>query len=233
MQEFRLGLIGRKVGMTQIFEDNERIPVTVVQLGPNVVVQKKTADGKDGYNAIQLGFDPKRPKSVNKPEQGHFNRADVAPQRILREFRVTDEQISQYDVGQELTLDLFVEGEWVDVTGTSKGKGFQGVIKRYNQKGAKQATHGTHEQFRHPGSIGMRSTPGEVFKGKRLPGHMGNKRVTTQNVRIAKIIPEKGVVLIHGTVPGPKDGYVMVRQAMKNLGRTTRRGQPWNRHAAK
>lgn len=237
-----MGLIGRKLGMTQIFEDGQRIPVTVVELGPNVVVQKKTvettrqrhpnhAHREGGYNAIQLGFDDKRAKSVKKPERGHFEKAGVAPKRILRELRMDDQKIEEFEVGQELRADVFQEGEWVDVVGTSKGKGFQGVVKRHNMKGAKQATHGTHEQFRHVGSIGCRSTPGEVNKGKRLPGQMGNKRVTVQNVRIVKILLDKNVVLIHGTVPGAKGGYVMVRQAVKALGRTIPRGQYWDRHA--
>ena len=179
----RLALIGKKAGMTQIFENGARIPVTVVELGPNTVVQKKTKDGVDGYDAIQIGFDEVEHRKVTKPMTGHFARADVKPVRVLREVRLEGDEVSGYEVGQALTCDLFKEGELVDVTGTSKGKGFAGVMKKHNMKGAKQKTHGTHEQFRHVGSIGQRTTPGEVYKGKRLPGQMGNKTVTTQNVR--------------------------------------------------
>lgn len=215
---FRKGLIGKKIGMTQIFEDGQRIPVTVVELGPNVVVQKKTKDTKDGYNAIQIGYDDKEHRKVNKPMKGHYERADVKPKWVLRELRVDDDaKIAEFEVGQELKVDLFEAGEWIDVTGISKGKGFQGVMRKHNMKGAKQATHGTHEQFRHPGSIGCRTTPGEVNKGKRLPGQMGNKRVTVQNLKIAKVIPEKNIVLIAGSVPGPRNGYVMVSAAVKKL----------------
>lgn len=215
---FRKGLLGKKVGMTQIFEDGNRIPVTVVELGPNTVVQKKTKDTKDGYNAIQIGYGDKAHRKVNKPLTGHFARSDVKPKWLLREIRVEDDaKIGEFEVGQELKAEQFAEGDWIDVTAFSKGKGFQGVVRRHNMKGAKQKTHGTHEQFRHVGSIGCRSTPGEVHKGKRLPGQMGNKKVTVQNLRIVKIIPEKNLVLIRGSVPGPRNGYVMVRDAIKKL----------------
>ncbi len=215
----RLGLIGKKIGMTQIFENGVRIPVTVVELGSNVVVQKKTTESKDGYAALQLGFDEVEHRKVSKPMQGHFRKSDVKPVRLLREFRLGDEDVQGYEVGQDITADIFSEGEIVDVTGTSKGKGFQGVIRRYGMKGAKQATHGTHEQFRHVGSIGCRTTPGEVHKGKRLPGHMGNKRVTTQNVRVVKIDLDNGRLLIRGSVPGPRNGYVVVRKSAKKPGK--------------
>ena len=216
----RMGLIGKKIGMTQIFDDQgQRIPVTVLELGPNTVTQKKTKDSKDGYNAIQIGFAEKAHRKVNKPMTGHFKRHDLKPCWILRELRVEDGNIGEFEVGQALKADLFKEGEFIDVTGISKGKGFQGVMKRHNMKGAKQATHGTHEQFRHVGSIGCRTTPGEVHKGKRLPGQMGNERVTVQNLRIAKIDLENNIVLVRGSVPGPKNGFVMVFQAVKNLGR--------------
>ena len=218
---FRMGLIGKKVGMTHIFQDGLRIPVTVLELGPNTVVQKKTKDSKDGYDAIQIGFGDKEHRKVNKPMAGHFKRADVKPKWVLRELRLTDAEVGKFEVGQELKADVFKEGEWVDVTGTSKGKGFQGVMKRHNMKGAKQATHGTHEQFRHVGSIGCRTTPGEVHKGKRLPGQMGNERVTMQNVQVVKVDLEKNLVLVTGSVAGPRNGYVMVRQAVKNLGRVS------------
>lgn len=215
----RLGLIGRKIGMTQVFENGERIPVTVVELGPNVVVQKKTTASKDGYDALQLGFDPVEHRKVPKPEQGHFARADVKPCRILREFRLEANELEPYDVGGEVKADIFSENEIVDVTGTTKGKGFQGVVRRHGMKGAKQESHGTHEQFRHVGSIGCRTTPGEVHKGKRLPGHMGDVRVTTQNVRIVKIDLENNRVLIRGSVPGARNSYVVVRKSAKKTGK--------------
>ena len=215
---FRMGLIGKKLGMTQIFVDGERIAVTVVQLGPNTIVQKKTTDSKDGYNAIQIGFDDKPHKKVTKPMKGHFERSGVKPKWILREIRVHDDtKIADFEVGQELNADFLSEGDFVDVQGTSKGKGFQGVIRKFNMKGAKQKTHGTHEQFRHPGSIGCRTTPGEVNKGKRLPGQMGNVRVTTQNVRVVRVDLEKNLVLLRGSVPGARNSYVVIYQATKKL----------------
>lgn len=217
----RKGLIGKKIGMTQIFEDGKRISVTVVELGPNVVVQKKSADGKDGYHAVQIGYGDKEHRKVNKAMTGHFKRADVKPKWELRELRGSADLIGPMEVGQEIKADVFQEGEWIDVTATSKGKGFAGVMKMHNMKGAKQKTHGTHEQFRHVGSIGCRTTPGEVYKGKRLPGQMGNKQVTVQNLRIVKIDLEKNLVLIRGSVPGARNSTVFVRQAVKNLGRVT------------
>lgn len=216
---FRMGLIGKKIGMTQVFDDNgDRIAVTVVELGPNTVVQKKTTDSKDGYNAIQIGHGDKPHKKVSKPMKGHFEKSGVKPKWILREIRIRDEaKAADFEVGQELKADFLSEGDFVDVVGISKGKGFQGVMRKHNMKGAKQKTHGTHEQFRHPGSIGCRTTPGEVNKGKRLPGQMGNVRVTVQNVRVVKVDLEKNLVLVAGSVPGPKNGYVMVYEAIKKL----------------
>jgi large subunit ribosomal protein L3 len=217
----RKGLIGKKLGMTQIFEDGERIPVTVIELGPCTVVQKKTPEGKDGYGAIQIGFADKEHRKVNKPDAGHFARADVKPKWLLKELRIDDAStLEGFEVGQELKADTFGEGDWVDVTGTSTGKGFQGVMKRHGMKGAKQDTHGTHEQFRHVGSIGCRSTPGEVHKGKRLPGRMGGEQVTTQNLRIVKVLSDKNVVLVRGAVPGKRNSYVLIRSAIKKLHRT-------------
>lgn len=216
---FRIGLIGKKLGMTQIFENGARVPVTVLELGPNVVVQKKTKDGKDGYDAIQIGFDEMPHKKLNQPMKGHFERADVKPTRTLREIRCPGDKVQEFEVGQEIRCDVFETGELVDVTGTSKGKGFQGVVRRHNMKGAKQKTHGTHEQFRHVGSIGCRTTPGEVNKGKRLPGHMGQETVTTQNVQIARVDLENNRILIRGSVPGSRNAYVMVRKSVKKFGR--------------
>jgi large subunit ribosomal protein L3 len=217
---FRKGLIGKKLGMTQIFEDGNRIPVTVLQLGPNTIVQKKLPEGKDGYGAIQIGYGEKEHRKVNKPMAGHFKNADVKPMWELWEIRVPDAaKLGEYEVGQELKADMFAAGDFIDVTATSKGKGFAGVMKRWNMKGAKNATHGTHEVFRHGGSLGMRSTPGRVMRGKHMPGHMGNERVTIQNLRVAKIDLENNIVLIHGAVPGPKNGTVLVRDAVKKLGK--------------
>ncbi|MBX2810521.1 MAG: 50S ribosomal protein L3 [Myxococcales bacterium] len=214
-----MALIGKKLGVTQIFKNGARIPVTVVELGPNTIIQKKTREGKDGYDAIQLGFDEKPHKKVGKAMKGHFQRADVKPVRFIREVRCTAEKVTEFEVGQQVSCDLFQVGELVDVTGTSKGKGFQGVMRRHNMKGAKQKTHGTHEQFRHVGSIGCRTTPGEVDKGKRLPGQMGNTTSTTQNVQIVGVDTENNRVLIRGSVPGARNGYVIVKQSMKKLGR--------------
>ena len=221
---FRKGLIGKKLGMTQIFEDGVRIPVTVIELGPNTIVQKKTPEGKDGYGAIQLGFGDKAHRKVNKPMTGHYNGADVKPKWILREIRVPDAaKLAEYEVGQELKADMFAAGDFVDITGTSIGKGFAGVMKRHHMKGSKQATHGTHEVFRHGGSIGMRSTPGRVQRGKRMPGHLGNKRTTTQNLKVAKVDVENNLILIRGAVPGAKNSHVVVRDAVKKLGRSLKK----------
>lgn len=216
---FRLGMLGRKLGMTHVFVDGLRIPVTVLELGPNTVVQKKTKDSKDGYNALQLGFDDKEHRKLTKALTGHFKRADVKPKWLLREVRVADDRkINEFSVGQEIKADaIFTEGQFVDVTGTSKGKGFQGVMKRHNMKGSKQASHGTHEYQRHGGSIGCRTTPGRVHAGKRMGGHMGHERKTVQNLKVVKIDAEKNVVLVEGSVPGPNNGFVLVRPAIKKL----------------
>ncbi|NJK90153.1 MAG: 50S ribosomal protein L3 [Myxococcales bacterium] len=205
--------------MTQVFENGDRIPVTVLELGPNVVIQKKTQHTKDGYAALQVGFDEVEHRKVTKPMLGHFAKSDVKPRRRVMEFRIPEGDVEGHEVGHELKADIFAEGEIVDVTGTTKGKGFQGVVRRHGMKGAKQDSHGTHEQFRHVGSIGCRTTPGEVHKGKRLPGHMGNVRVTTQNVRIVKIDLETNRVLIRGSVPGSRNSYVVVRKSAKKPGK--------------
>lgn len=216
---FRIALLGKKLGVTQIFENGARIPVTVVELGPNRIVMKKTKAGKDGYDAIQIGFEEMDHEKVTKPMQGHFKSVDIKPLRVLRELRVTEDKIGEFEVGQELRCDVFKEGELVDVTGTAKGKGFQGVIRRHNMKGAKQKTHGTHEQFRHVGSIGCRTTPGEVNRGKRLPGRMGGQTQTTQNLQIVKVDLENNRVLVKGAIPGGRNGVVMIRKSMKKFER--------------
>ena len=190
------GLIGKKIGMSQLFDDTGNvIPVTVVETGPCVVVQKKD-EAKDGYNALQLGFGTQKNQRVNRPLRGHMAKAEKGSFRVLREFRVDD--VSDYEVGQELTVtDLVEAGDLVDVTGTSKGRGFAGVMKRWGFHGFSR-THGTHEYFRHGGSIGNRSYPGKVFKGKRMAGHLGNERVSIQNLRVVEVRPEENLLLVKG-----------------------------------
>jgi large subunit ribosomal protein L3 len=207
-------LLGKKVGMTQIFkESGEVVPVTVVEVGPCVVTQKKTTE-KDGYNAIQIAFDDKKKQRVLKPEAGHFKAAKSPVKRFIKEVRLDDANIGNYEVGQVLTADLFKEGDIVDVIGVSIGKGYQGVMKRHHFSGFPM-THGTHEFRRHGGSIGCRTEPGKVFKNKRMAGQMGNERVTVQNLKVAGVEADKNYVLIRGAVPGAKNGYVTVRASVK------------------
>ncbi|SRR5699024_3647684 len=204
------GILGTKVGMTQIFAENgDLIPVTVIQATPNVVLQKKTVD-TDGYDAIQLGFADKREKLANKPEKGHAAKAETAPKRYIREFRGMD--VNAHEVGQEVKVDTFAEGDVVDVTGVSKGKGFQGVVKRHNFK-IGFMSHGSRFH-RAPGSIG--SVDGQrVFKGKKLPGRMGNKAVTIQNLEIVKVDAERNLLLVKGNIPGARKSLVKVSSAIK------------------
>ncbi len=205
------GILGTKVGMTQIFTENgELVPVTVVKCEPNVVLQKKTME-KDGYEAIQLGFKDKRVSLANKPELGHFAKANANPKRYLREVR--GKELYNFEVGQEIKVNIFEEGEIVDVTGTSKGKGFQGVIKRHNQ-GRGPMGHGSH-YHRGPGSMGP-IDPNHVRPGKKLPGHMGHETVTIQNLEIVKVDVERDLLLIKGSIPGPKKGLVFVKRAVKS-----------------
>lgn len=204
-------ILGRKLGMTQIFtEDGKVVPVTVIQAGPCVVVQKKTVE-TDGYNAIQVGFEDIREKLVNKPEKGHFAKANVAPKRFLKELRLED--VSAYEVGSEIKVDIFAEGEKVDVTGTSKGKGFQGVIKRWNANRGPMS-HGS-KYHRRVGSMGASTFPARTFKGKKMPGHMGAEKSTILNLEVVKVDPEKNVILVKGAVPGPKKGLVIIRDSVK------------------
>ena len=207
------GLIGKKVGMTQVFgADGSMVPVTVIQAGPCVVVQKKETV-KDGYNAVQLGFGTKKSQRVNKPEQGHMGKVGKGAFEVLREFRLED--VSKYEVGQEVKVsELFKEGDRIDVSGTSKGKGFSGVVKRWRFRGF-PASHGTHESFRHGGAIGNRSYPGRVFKGKKMPGHWGNERVSVQNLEVVAVRPEGNLLLVKGAVPGSKRGSLLIRRAVK------------------
>ena len=207
------GLIGRKIRMTQVFgADGSVVPVTAIETGPCVVVQKKEMQ-KDGYNALQLGFGHRKNQRVNKPQQGHMGKAGKGHFEILREFRM--EEVSQYEVGQEIKLsDLFKTGDLVDVSGTSKGRGFAGVIKRWGFAGF-PASHGTHETFRHGGAIGNRSYPGRVFKGKKMAGHLGNERVSVQNLEVIAVREESNLLLVKGAVPGANRGTLLIRQAVK------------------
>ena len=205
-------IIGKKIGMTQIFDENGKvIPVTVVQAGPCVVSQKKTVE-TDGYNALQLGYGDIRPKLVNKPLKGHFDKSDIAPKKTFREFRFAD--ISAYNVGDIIKADVFESGEKVDVTGTSKGKGWAGVIKRWNFRRLKE-THGSGPVVRKGGSIGACSDPSRVFKGKKMSGHLGAERVTVQNLAVVKVDVENNLIAIKGAVPGPKGGIVFIRNSVK------------------
>ena len=204
-------ILGKKIGMTQIFDENGRaIPVTVVEAGPCTVVQVKTKDA-DGYEAIQLGFGEVKEKKLIKPTKGHFTKANVTPKKHLREFRL--EEIS-YNVGDEIKADIFTAGEAVDVTGTSKGKGFQGVIKRHGQSRGPMG-HGSM-YHRRPGSMGSTSTPGRVFKGKKLPGHMGRVTVTIQNLDVVRVDMDKNVILVKGSVPGNKGAILKIRNSVKS-----------------
>jgi large subunit ribosomal protein L3 len=206
------GLLGTKLGMTQTWDENNRIvPVTVVAAATNVVTQVRGPE-KDGYNAVQIGFGEVEGRKVTKPKAGHFAAAGVTPRRHLVEIRTAD--AASYTVGQELSPELFSAGEVVDVTGTSKGKGFAGVMKRHGFAGV-GASHGSHRNHRKPGSIGGASTPGRVFKGLRMAGQMGTETVTTQNVTVHAVDAEKGLVLLKGAVPGPKGGLVIIRSAAK------------------
>ncbi|WP_410639615.1 50S ribosomal protein L3 [Amycolatopsis sp. lyj-346] len=206
------GILGTKLGMTQVFDDQNRVvPVTVVKAGPNVVTQVRTQE-KDGYKAVQLAFGAVDPRKVNKPRTGHYDKAGVTPRRFLAELRTTDAET--YEVGQEITAEVFAAGTEVDVTGTSKGKGYAGVMKRHGFKG-QGASHGAQAVHRKPGSIGGCATPGRVFKGLRMAGRMGNDRVTTQNLTVHAVRAEDGLLLIKGAVPGPKGGLLFVRSAAK------------------
>lgn len=211
----KLGLIGRKLGMTQFHgEDGSINRVTAVEAGPCVVVAKRTRE-RDGYVALQLGFGEFPDRLIKKPLRGQFKKADVEPKRVLKEFRVTADIADKYNVGDTLgAADVFNPGDFVDVAGTSKGRGFSGVMRRHHFKGA-VATHGAHEYFRHGGSVGQNMTPGRVFKGLRMPGQHGNSAVTTQNLKVVAVDTEENVVFIDGAVPGGKRGIVTVRGALK------------------
>lgn len=207
-------LMCRKLGMTQVFADGgEAVPCTVLAADSNIVVQKKSSEGADGYDAVQIGAGDKREKLLTKADKGHFEKAGVTPKRHLKESRLTAEEAAELEVGQELGVDIFETGERVDAIGRSKGRGNQGVVKRHGFK-VKKRTHGTHEAFRHPGSIGAGASPGRVFKGGKQAGHMGDERITVKNLEIVRIDAERNLIFVRGAVPGHNNGVVYVRKAV-------------------
>jgi len=212
---FKMGLLGKKIGMTQQFDEKGQwIPLSVVQLGPCVITSVKSRE-RDGYTAIQLAFDDKPARLTKRPEAGLFAKAKTDPKRFVREIRLTADDTAQFTVGQTLSVEqVFRVGDIVDIVGTSRGKGFQGVMKRHHMAGFR-GSHGTHEYFRHGGSIGCRLTPGHVHKGKRMPGHMGARRVTVQNIHVHEVIAEKNLLLLKGAVPGAPKSYLVLKHATK------------------
>ena len=203
------GLIGKKVGMTSVFSaDGKNVPCTVIEVGPCVVTQVKTTE-KDGYEALQLGFEDKKDKHTTKPMAGHFKKAGVSPKRHLAEFKGFE---GEYKLGDAITVEMFAEGDFVDIAGTSKGKGFQGVVKRHGFGGVGQTTHGQHNRLRAPGSVGACSYPAKVFKGMRMAGQTGNKRVTVQNLQVLKVIAEHNLMMIKGSIPGSKGSIVIIEK---------------------
>ena len=203
------GLLGKKIGMTSVFSaDGKNVPCTVIEVGPCVVTQVKTVE-KDGYDALQLGFEVKKEKHTNQPEMGHFKAAGVAPQRHLAEFKGFN---GEYKLGDTITVEMFNDNDFVDVVGTSKGKGYQGVVKRHGFGGVGQATHGQHNRLRAPGSIGACSYPAKVFKGMRMAGQTGNKRVTVQNLQVLKVIADHNLLMIKGSIPGSKGSIVLIEK---------------------
>ncbi len=208
------GVIGQKVGMTQVFtEDGNLVPVTVIDTSSCTVVGKRTVE-KDRYTAVTLGFGEVKERRLNKPQLGQFKKVGAAPRKHLKEFRVSAEEAAGYTLGDAVTLDLFTKGLQVDVTGVTKGRGFQGVMKRWNFRGFGQ-THGTHEYRRHPGAIGQRKTPGRVYPNKKMPGHYGVEQVTTQNLTVVDVDAEKGLLLVKGAVPGHADGILVIKPSVK------------------
>jgi large subunit ribosomal protein L3 len=208
------GILGAKLGMTQVWDNNKVVPVTVVQAGPCVVTQVRTAE-VDGYTAVQLAYGAIDPRKVNKPEGGHYAKAGVSPRRHLVELRTTD--ATEYELGQEVTVEAFAVGTPIDVTGKTKGKGYAGVMKRHGFHGLK-ASHGVERKHRSPGSIGACATPGRVFRGTRMAGRMGNKRFTVQNLTVQAVDLENNLLLVKGAVPGPKGALILVRTAAKKKG---------------
>lgn len=215
-----IAIVAKKIGMTRIFESDGTVhAVTVLEAGPCKVLKIKKAEGNDGYNALQLGFEPIKEKSLNKPQLGYFKKLGVEPYRFVREVRVPAEVAAQYEVGQDVTVDQFEPGTFVDVSSNSKGRGFTGVMKRHNFHGSKEWGHGTHEYFRHGGSIGQASYPARVKKGMKMPGRHGNTKYTIQNLRIIDRVPAHNLLLVRGGIPGPNGGLVMLRKAVKVYGK--------------
>jgi large subunit ribosomal protein L3 len=206
------GLIGKKLGMTQVYDDKGvHVPVTVIQVGPCVVLQRKNSE-RDGYEAVQVGFLDQKESRLNKPQLGHLKKSGATPKRVVREFRVAKDVAAKE--GDTITADVFEGVKYVDVSGTTKGRGFQGVVKRHRMGGGR-ASHGGKATLRRPGSIGMRTKPGRVFKNKRMPGHMGNVNITTQNLRVVQVRKDDHAILVEGAVPGPTGGLVVVKKAIK------------------
>ena len=203
------GLLGKKIGMTSVFSaDGKNTPCTVIEVGPCVVTQVKTLEN-DGYEALQLGFEDKKEKHTTNPEMGHFKKAGVTPKRHLAEFKGFE---GEYKLGDAITVEMFAEGDFVDIAGTSKGKGFQGVVKRHGFGGVGQSTHGQHNRLRAPGSVGACSYPAKVFKGMRMAGQTGNKRVTVQNLQVLKVIADHNLLMIKGSIPGSKGSIVIIEK---------------------
>ena len=212
----RIGIIGKKLGMSQIFKENGVvIPVTVIEAKENYVVQIKKKDGKDGYSAVQIGYEEVKEKKLTKAELERLKKNNLPPLKILRELRMKDDkEVEEFKVGQKINVEIFKEGEFVDITGKSIGKGFQGVMKRHGFHGG-PATHGSMSH-RRPGSIGG-TTPARVLKGKKMAGHMGDETVTIQNLEVVKVIPEKNLIMVKGAVPGHRNGYLLIRKALKKV----------------
>jgi large subunit ribosomal protein L3 len=207
-------IIGKKLGMTRVFsQEGNIVAVTVVEAGPCPIVQKKTKEN-DGYTALQVGFLKKKPTRVNRPLMGHFKKCGMGAFYVLKELRV--EEVDSFELGQEIAVDMFQPGDLVDVTGTSKGKGFSGVMKRHGFRGA-PGSHGTHEYFRHGGSIGSAADPSRTFKGKKMPGHFGNRKVTVQNIEVVEVRPEQNLIFLKGAIPGWRNGIVVIKQATKGI----------------
>jgi large subunit ribosomal protein L3 len=208
------GILGKKVGMTQVFDERgEVIPVTVIEAGPCFVAQIKTVE-RDGYTAVQMGFEEAKPKHLTSPQLQHLEKSNLPPLRYLREFRLPTEDLARFEEGQKVTVDIFDVGEYVDVIGTSKGRGFAGVVKRHGFRGGPK-THGQSDRHRAPGSIGACTTPGRVFKGMRMAGRMGGERVTVQGLKVVLVDPERNLLAVQGAVPGARNGLLMIRQARK------------------
>lgn len=207
-------IIGKKLGMTRMFsQEGNIVPVTVVEAGPCPIVQKKTKEN-DGYTALQVGFLKKKPTRVNRPLMGHFEKCGVGAFYVLKELRV--DEVDSFELGQEIAVDIFEPGDLVDVTGTTKGRGFSGVMKRHGFRGA-PGSHGTHEYFRHGGSIGSAADPSRTFKGKKMPGHFGNRKVTVQNIEVVEVRPEQNLIFLKGAIPGWRNGIVVIKQATKGI----------------